>query len=68
MVLQRETLGNGASKTCEDCGKRLIPEVLFTCAWYIGTQCECGPYSRESQYFKTRKEAEQVLKGLIYGR
>lgn len=68
MVLPRETQGLGANKRCEDCGQELIPKVMQTCAFYIGTSCQCGPYSRESEYFKTRAEAETVLKGLIYGR
>lgn len=68
MVLPRETIGLGAPRRCEDCNNELVPEVLMTCAYYIGTQCDCGPYSRESEYFKTKAEAERVLKGMIYGR
>ena len=68
MVLPRETIGKGADRTCEDCGVRLVPKILRTCAYYIGTECECGPYSRESEYFKTKEEAQKILDGLIYGR
>lgn len=68
MVVPRETIGNGAEKVCEDCGVRLVPKIMMTCAYYIGTECDCGPYSRESEYFKTRAEAEKILAGLIYGR
>lgn len=68
MVLPEETIGKGAPKVCEDCGVRLVPQIMFTCAYYIGTQCNCGPYSRESEYFKTEKEAQKVLDGMIYGR
>jgi len=67
-MLPRETIGNGAKKVCEDCGVKLVPKVLQTCAYYIGTECNCGPYSRESEYFKTRAEAQKVLDGMIYGR
>ena len=67
-MLPNETLGNGAPKVCKDCGVRLVPQVMFTCAWYIGTHCNCGPYSRESEYFETREAAEQALAGMIYGR
>lgn len=67
-MIPGETIGNGASKVCEDCGVRLVPKILQTCAYYIGTRCDCGPYSRESEYFKTRKEAEAVLASMIYGR
>jgi hypothetical protein len=67
-VLPGETLGNGAPKVCPDCGVKLVPKVMSTWAYYIGTECECGPYSRESEYFKKREDAEKALKGLIYGR
>jgi hypothetical protein len=37
-------------------------EVLRSAAgYYIGTQCECGPYSRESGYYRTYEEAESAL-------
>lgn len=68
MVVPRETIGNGAPKVCPECKVRLVPKVMQTCAYYIGTECECGPYSRESEYFKTREEAQKVLDGQIYGR
>lgn len=48
-------------KTCEDCGVVLVPQVLKTCAFYIGTFCNCGPYSRESGYYATREEAQADL-------
>lgn len=68
MVMPNETIGHGAPNVCKDCGTRFVPKVMKTCAYYIGTDCKCGPYSRESEYFKTRDEAEKVLAGLIYGR
>jgi len=68
MVLPRETIGLGAPKDCQDCGVRFVPKVMKTCAYYIGTECNCGPYSRESEYFKTKAEAEKVLVSMIYGR
>ena len=61
MVAPNETIGTGAPKKCEDCGTTLVPRVMFTCAYYIGTTCQCGPYSRESEYFKTREQADQAL-------
>lgn len=67
-MMPGETLRNGAPNTCPDCKTRLVPKVMRTNAYYIGTECECGPYSRESEYFKTQEEAEKALKGLIYGR
>lgn len=47
---------------CEDCGKRLKLEVLHSNAgYYVGTQCECGPYSRDSEYFKNPKDAQEAF-------
>lgn len=67
-MLPEETIGAGAPKVCEECNTRLVPKVMHTCGYYIGTECKCGPYSRESEYFKTHAEAQKVLDGLIYGR
>jgi hypothetical protein len=67
MVLNGETISRGASSTCEDCGKTLALEVLKTNAYYIGTQCYCGPYSRETGYFNTRGEAVLALKRIGEG-
>ena len=67
MVLKNETIWHGASDKCEDCGTELKPQILKTCAYYVGTCCECGPYSRETGYFATREEAEQVLNGIALG-
>ena len=50
--------------TCPDCGEVLVPQVLRTCAWYIGTACSCGPYSRESLYMKTEEEARAALEAI----
>lgn len=68
-MLPRETLGNGAEKSCPDCGIRFEPKVMSSNAgYYIGTSCDCGPNSRESGYYKKFGDAERDLKGLIYGR
>ena len=62
MVLQGETIGRGARPVCEDCGTVLVNDVCRSAAgWYIGTMCDCGPYSRESGYFKTEEQAQQAL-------
>ena len=57
---------------CKDCGKRLKLEVLHSNAgYYIGTRCNCGPYSRDSGYFKNPRDAEIELadmQELLYGR
>lgn len=52
---------------CPDCGVKLIPSVCHSFAgYYIGTYCNCGPYSRETDYFgndeAARKAAEYCLK------
>ena len=62
MALPGET--GHAFRTCEDCGTVLVPQVLKTCAFYIGTMCQCGPYSRESPYFATEQEAKDALESL----
>ena len=47
---------------CEDCKVELIPKVLRSAAgFYVGTFCNCGPYSRESGYYKTKEAADQAL-------
>lgn len=62
-MLKGETIHSGAPCMCEECGEFLKEEVLSTPAgYYIGTRCCCGPYSRESHYYKSYKEAEGDLK------
>lgn len=59
---QGETIHTGAPDTCADCGKKPELEVLRSNAgFYVGTQCDCGPYSRESDYYPTREAGEQAL-------
>lgn len=61
-MLAGETIMSGASSACRDCGVRLVLRVCRSFAgYYLGTQCDCGPYSRESDYFETREEAEAAL-------
>ncbi len=49
-------------KTCKDCNTELEAQVCMSNAgYYIGTMCDCGPYSRESEYFSSREEAEEAL-------
>jgi len=61
MVLPLETISRGAPSTCEDCGEKLSLEVMRTAGYYVGTQCMCGPYSRETGYFNTRRACEIAL-------
>jgi len=62
-----ETIGSGAPSTCPTCGSVLKLEVIESRAgYYIGTWCKCGPYSRESGYYPTRKDADKAFdKGFI---
>jgi len=53
-----------------ECGTALDIQLLCSAAgYYIGFFCpECGPYSRESSYFRSREEAEKALNNGFYGR
>jgi non-ribosomal peptide synthetase component E (peptide arylation enzyme) len=68
-MLPNETIGNGAPSTCPDCQLKLVNAVHRSGAgFYIGTFCNCGPYSRESGYFATKEEAQAALESGNYGR
>jgi non-ribosomal peptide synthetase component E (peptide arylation enzyme) len=61
-MLPGETIATGAPSTCADCLKDLKNEVLRSAAgYYIGTLCDCGPYTRESGYYRTEEEAQRAL-------
>ena len=49
--------------TCCDCKATLKLDVFRSAAgWYIGFFCfNCGPYSRESGYYKSQREAQWDL-------
>ena len=69
MVMKGETIATGVSKTCEDCG--ITPELKVhrsAAGWYIGTYCNCGPYSRESGYYATEALAQRALNSGLFGR
>jgi hypothetical protein len=68
-MLKGETILSGASQYCPDCGKLLVFQVLKSNAgYYIATECSCGPYSRESGYYKTREAAQEALNYGEFGR
>jgi len=68
-MLPGETIASGASSTCPDCGMKLELKVLRSGGgYYIGTFCCCGPYSRESGYYRTSKEAQDALDSGFFGR
>lgn len=59
-----ETISTGAAKTCKDCKETPEFKVYASpggAGYYIGTYCRCGPYSRESDYFKSRDAADAAL-------
>ena len=62
MAMPGETIHLGAPSTCEDCGVHVQLEVLRgNHGAYIGTQCNCGPYSRESVYYDSMIDARAEL-------
>jgi len=62
MTLPGETVG--AYTTQCDCGQELRLGVQRSAAgYYLGFFCpKCGPYSRESGYYRTREEAAEALR------
>jgi len=61
-VLPGETIRSGAAEQCSGCKVMLVEEVLSSAAgYYIGTFCNCGPYSRESDYYPTHEAAKAAL-------
>lgn len=44
---------------CPDCNLKLKPEVCRSAAgFYVGSNCNCGPYCRDSGYYRTSEQAE----------
>ena len=69
MALEGETIATGARPVCEECGVRLSDKVLRSAVgYYIGTECNCGPYSRESGYYTNETAADTELKAGTYYR
>jgi hypothetical protein len=53
---------------CKDCKKIMPLEVCMSQAgYYIGRQCDCGPYERVSGYFPARAIAEEELQRIRKG-
>jgi hypothetical protein len=68
-MLRGETIAAGAPDVRPTCATQLRLNVLRSAAgFYIGSQCDCGPYSRESGYFSTREQAEASLSTGNFGR
>ena len=69
MVLPGETIATGGPETCDECHKTPELQVCRSNAgYYVGTYCDCGPYSRESGYYPTHEQAESALNSGVYGR
>jgi hypothetical protein len=61
-MIPGETIRSGAPRTCPECGIMPPFGVCHSSAgYYIGTYCECGPYSRETEYFKSEIDAKMAL-------
>ncbi len=68
-MLDGETIASGAAPRCEDCLKMPKIDVYRSAAgFYVGTYCDCGPYSRESGYYRTRELATAALQSGGYKR
>ncbi|MEA2180927.1 MAG: hypothetical protein QOF69_112 [Solirubrobacteraceae bacterium] len=69
MTLPKETIATGYAPRCENCGKMPRLAVRSSAAgFYVGTVCDCGPYTRESGYYRTRALAQADLNTGAYGR
>lgn len=57
-----ETVHTSGAASCSDCSAPLVLDVHLSAAgYYVGTACECGPYSRESAYYASEKEGREAL-------
>jgi len=68
MTLPGETIHTGAPKICRDCRQTAMYQVMSSMVgYYVGTVCDCGPYSRETGYFQRRKDAANALRLILRG-
>ena len=68
-MLEGEAIQSGAEPRCPDCRTMPCIDVYMSNAgYYVGTWCQCGPYSRESEYYRTREDANRDLQSGMYGR
>lgn len=59
-MIPGETLSTGAPDVCSDCNTKLVLQVCKSFAgYYVGTQCDCGPCTRESGYYPSFDEAKK---------
>jgi hypothetical protein len=68
-MLPGETLQSGAPSSCKDCGETFVAKVLQSAAgYYVGTECRCGPNSRELGYCPSAEAAAELLRLGTYSR
>ena len=69
MTLPGECVGEPTT-ICHECSTELAIDIQKSAAgYYIGFFCDCcGPYSRESGYYRSSEEAETALSAGSYGR
>jgi len=68
-MIPGETIATGAATICPECKSHLKLQVLGSSAgYYIGTICQCGPYSRESGYLPNAEKAQKALDTGNFGR
>lgn len=67
MVMKGETILTGALVYCDRCKTEPKWGIYKSGAgWYVGTFCNCGPYSRESQYYPTKEAVEENYSNLLW--
>lgn len=69
-MIPGETIASGAQPYCCDKDKPLKLQVCHSAdGYYICTMCDqCGPYSRESDYYNTLSQAKKALDSGEFGR
>jgi hypothetical protein len=61
MAFPKETIALGASRTCDECGHEFKFESMHSgSGHYVGTRCDCGPYTRETVYIREHT-ADQLV-------
>ena len=62
-MIPGETISTGAPNRCPTCEALALIRVCHSGGgYYLGSWCDCGPYSRESTYFRTEYDATIALR------
>lgn len=70
-MMSGETIQTGSAQFCDECNVDALSKLDVYCSgagYYVGTYCDCGPFSRESRYYATHAEAEVALADGTFGR